>query len=70
MLKVVVYADLEEKRRVGFFVIPDDANKDWLERNVPTMLLGVRVLADETSGKLVSNVKEQMTRWKRINPRQ
>ena len=46
MLRIEIYKDLR-KEKIGLFFIPNDADKEWVEKNVPVLIQSVRLMADE-----------------------
>lgn len=46
-MKIVIYADNEEKKRVGHFYIPNNADEEWMKKNTPSLLYGAKVLTEE-----------------------
>ena len=51
MLKIVVYDEkddgisIPEEQQIGSFFIPDNASKEWIERNIPPIIRAVQLLA-------------------------
>lgn len=45
MMKIVIYKENGEK--IGLFFIPDDATKEWVERNTPPLIRVAQLLAGE-----------------------
>ena len=43
MIKVVIYND--DEKQIGYFLIPDDVSKEWIERNVPPIVRAAQLFA-------------------------
>jgi hypothetical protein len=41
-MKITIY---DGKKKVGTFYIPDDASKEWVERNIPPLIRTAQLLA-------------------------
>lgn len=42
MIKITAFIEAEE---IGSFCIPDDASKEWVEKNVPPIIRVIQLLA-------------------------
>ncbi len=55
MLKIVIYSDHEEKKRVGCFYIPDNVNEEWLKKNAPELLHAAQLMAEDYEKRATSD---------------
>jgi len=50
MIKVVIYDEKEQENKsfqdsIGTFYVPDDATKEWVEKNIPPIIRVAQLLA-------------------------